>query len=195
MSRISDEVLIKLFKEDNANAKMELIRRYTKFSKHLAIDLLRDFKLSTYAEEDELTNIGLLSFYNALDGFNSNKSRKFESYWRQIARNEMMHYIKDNSISYQTRKHMRLNKSNFQSDCFFISSPITEEYTFMRNRIDDIFEEKKNMFRRFDKEILNDILDGFNCTEIAKRRGMSFARVKRRINAIRNILSNILSNS
>lgn len=190
-TRKTDEFLVSEFRRGNTVVETELMRRYKKRSIGLVDKIYPDYIGHTYAEFDELVNIGMLAVYTALNNYDSTKS-KFRVYWEQIATHNILKAIKDSFREAINRKKLSSSKTVFEGENYFISSPITEEENFVREDIHLIFKLNKHLFKKGDKELLLDFMDGYGYVEIAERRHWSYQRVKRRMNIIREVLKDIL---
>lgn len=193
--KLSDAHLAFLSKHGDTEAQTELVYRYKVPSINLARKLLNDFKDTSYAEEDELISIGLYSVFVAAKSYVYRKQTKFTAYWRKIATNEMMECIKDNSPSYLAKRKIKIEKTRFANEEFFIASPITNESDFILDQINDVFDNSPHLFKKGDRELFFDFLSGYTFLEIAKKRRTSFRRVQRRMEYVRKILSDILLDS
>lgn len=190
-TRKTDEFLVSEFRRGNTLVETELMRRYKRRSIGLVDAIYPDYVGHTYAEFDELVNIGMLAVYTALNNYDETKS-KFRIYWEQIAVHSILKAIKDSYKEAVKRKKLNSNKTVFEGESFFVSSPITEEEDFLREDIQLIFKLNKHLFKRGDRELLLDFMDGYGYVEIAKKRHWSYQRVKRRMNFIRAVLKDIL---
>ena len=190
----TDEQLAYLFQHGDDTAESTLFHRYKIFSRALAKELLHDFGDTTICDVDDLTNIGLYAVHIAIGGYEE-KTGTFKTYWKTIAKNEMMQCIKETSTSYKAKrfKQPSLRQSSYGIPVH--SSSITSESDFLNTQIFELLSNPKNGFTVTDVEIFKDFLDGYNSSEIARKIGLRDHYVRKRLNKIREFLSHILLNS
>lgn len=194
-TRLSDEILVCLYQDGDDDAQNELIKRFQIDSKILAAEMAENFKDVTLADVEELCSIGLYSVFVAMRKYTPDKEGTFRKYWKVVATNGMMKWIKENSPSYIAKRRIIVAKSRYANEEFFVSSPITEEHDFMVQQINDIFSNSPNLFENGDKELFFDFINGYSYKEICTRRNRSYRYVRNRMEKIRVILSRILLNS
>ena len=91
---ITDLSLLQEVINGNLNAYEELINRYKKHSRYLAIKALETFYGNIGVEVDDLISVGLLAFLACIKRFSFSKKISFYSFWRKVALNKMKEHIR-----------------------------------------------------------------------------------------------------
>lgn len=190
----SDEELVNLFKRGEQDAEIEIIERYKKRARGLASKIYNDFKYAISCEKEDLINCALLSIFKSIKTYTDGK---FESYWRTVAKNDVLDMVKKNSISYrgnyniieielkdeiENKMYDELNDPSANNDLF-----IEELLIF----IDRKFPKDNELY----KAIFLDLIDGFSINEIAKRYSLKAPQVRYIIEKIREKISGLIIHS
>lgn len=97
-----DLILINLAKENNSNAKEELITKYSPIIK----SQIKKYAFIDCYDNEDLMQYGILSILKAIDTFDTNKSSSFSSYVKWTISNNFAYLCRKNNIN---KKALSLN--------------------------------------------------------------------------------------
>lgn len=98
IQNLTDEELVKKAQSQNERALTELYNRYKQYSKQIAFEYYTSNKNNGVIFDDIYT-AAFESIEQAVRKFSCTKGNTFFSYWRQAARNEILHLLKEHTYS------------------------------------------------------------------------------------------------
>lgn len=170
----TDEQLVSKIKKKNRDAEIMLLKRYMNFCSVIASQFFKTYKDHGIHHED-LFAVAQEGYVIALKKYNKNKG-KFYSYWRRIASNLIMKYIKDNSYFFGGRSFNGISldsKIDAKDGSFLLADYIgkydedTNENLFS-DELRKLINSKECNMTYDEKMIFNYFLDGYSVDQIAK---------------------------
>lgn len=181
---LSDNELLFLYRQNDTTAQKILVYRYKGFSYTLAKGIQRDFGYNSMLEIDDLVGIGLLSLHISASSFNEKLDMPLYPYWRKVAVNNMMEYVKD-ITTFKKNKESIFNPSTlkFLSEVGSLSS--NQNDTILRDEIIAFLNNPKNGISKRNRDMFICYMDGESCSEIAARYQRSYYTIKNIIEDIK----------
>lgn len=134
---------------------------------------------------DDLYQIGLIGFYDALRSYDSTKRVEFAKFAKVCIHNKIMDAIKESN----RKKHSPLNNA-VEFDSLDVAESTDPEMIFLvREQLLSVYSAIDFKLSDYEKSVLNMYIDGFSCAEIAERVGKSEKSVRNAIARIRNKLT------
>ncbi len=172
----SDEQLVASYrrKRNDKHIVLKLIlARYEKKAKNLAYGYYQD-NLKSGITLDELTAVALGAIYVAVEKFDKDKGKNFSAYWRRIASNDILTYIKDNSYMYGASSFYSPISLDDSKDGLVLAERITEEKDDGIG--DEVFEEFERILQEnmaeltsIELKVVKFKLQGLTNSQIARK--------------------------
>lgn len=192
-SKMSDEELLKLIKSNDKEALNTLIERY----KEAVNSRVRKYYIAG-AERDDVVQEGLIGIFKAIKNFDSSKENSFKTFVNLCIERQMITAIKSSN----RQKHIPLNSYISLNNPTYENSDGEEENQLLdvlnSKAIEDPLEtitkseymrdvEKSinNLLSSFEKDVLNQFIEGKSYSEIAKNLNSSVKSVDNAIQRIR----------
>jgi len=195
--KLTDTELAVLIRKSNDNsATNELVKRYKLQTKKMVCSLLM-LNYGSGISYDELEAVGLQSIFTVVTAIKSN-STSFLSYWKVVARREMINYIDQNSyhVGAKLFSGVSLNDSSPLEDGLSNSEIYgkkdDEKEKIFKKEILSILETNKK-FTKTEKKIITLFLENYTFKEISKMTGRCLSDVYINFNKSAKKLKSILA--
>ena len=187
-----DSELVQLYLAGDIQAQQELVARYRIYSCALAKVIRDSFRSSPAVEFDDLVAIGLYSLHVAVCHYkeSEDQERPLYPYWKAIAINEMMDYVKEfSAIKENGFMFFSLGVEFYEKEFSFAG----DGGRMLLEEIDEFLANPKNNISYRDQNIFLDYLGGMKLVDISKKYRTSFVNAKRIVDKIRSkIISELL---
>lgn len=184
-NRKSDNALLALYIKGDIEAQIELVNRYRIYSISLAKTIYESFRYSPAVEMEDLISIGLFSLQIAACHYvdiNDN-DRPLYPYWKRIAINEMMGYIKQfSSIKENGLMFISLGIENYERSYSFSK----EDDEHLLEDVIEFLNKPESYVSSRDKAIFLDYISGMKIVDLSKKYKLCFSYIKRIIDKVRN---------
>ena len=135
-------------------------------------------------DSDDLYQLGLIGFYEAIKAYDPSKSVEFSKFAKVCIHNKIMDAIKESG----RKKHSPLNTAvGFDSD-YAVESRDPEKIFLVREQLLSVYSAIDFKLSDYEKSVLNMYIDGFSYKDISQRVGKSVKSVSNAISRIRNKL-------
>ncbi|MBQ8794358.1 MAG: sigma-70 family RNA polymerase sigma factor [Clostridia bacterium] len=135
-------------------------------------------------DSDDLYQIGLIGFYDAIKKFDSSKNTDFIKFAKICIHSKIIDAIKEAN----RKKHSPLNTAVGIDSVNAISSIDPEKRFIVREQLLSVYSAIDFKLSDYEKAVLNLFIDGLSYKEIASRMGTSVKSVNNAIVRIRNKL-------
>lgn len=157
--------------------------------------LLNDFKPKIEAiarsyyinggDFDDLFQIGLIAFYDAIKNYDSTKNVAFEKFAKVCIHNKIIDAIKES----ERKKHSPLNSAVGFEKIDAVEHFDPEKIFLVREQLLTVYSAINFKLSSYEKRVLNMYIDGFSYSEIAKSVGKSVKSVTNALCRIRHKLT------
>ena len=137
-------------------------------------------------DSDDLYQIGLIGFYEAIKKYESTKNDDFIKFAKICIHNKILDAIKEAN----RKKHSPLNTAVGIDSVSMESSVDPEKRFIVREQLLSVYSAIDFSLSEFEKEVLNHYVDGLSRSEIAERMGTTVKSVSNALSRIRNKLVN-----
>lgn len=135
-------------------------------------------------DSEDLYQIGLIAFFDAIKKFDSTKSSDFTKFAKVCIHSKIIDAIKEAN----RKKHSPLNTAVGFDRVDAVGSVDPEKLFLIREQLIAVYSAIDVKLSDYEKRVLNLYIDGFSYKEIAKRIGKSPKSVDNAISRIRNKL-------
>ena len=194
---MTDEQLVKLAKEGNSNAELELFDRYRTAITRMS----RGFYL-VGGDVEDIIQEGMIGFFKAIKNYDPNKEASFSTFANICMRRQIQSAIRNAS----TQKNLVLSSAlpitdeeNDELGIFLISDGLSPEQILTNKQI--ALELKSCLAKELsmlEQKVLKLYLAGLSYQEIAEKTGQSkksidnaLSRIKKKISNMRKIIFNL----
>lgn len=136
-------------------------------------------------DSDDLYQLGLIGFYDALRMYDPSKNVEFSKFAKVCIHNKIMDAIKEAT----RKKHAPLNTAVGFDTLEAVESTDPEKIFLVREQLLSVYSAIDFKLSDYEKSVLNMYIDGFSYKEIAERVGKSVKSVTNAISRIRNKLT------
>lgn len=133
---------------------------------------------------DDLYQLGLIGFYDAIKGYDRTKNVEFSKFAKVCVHNKIMDAIKESG----RKKHSPLNNAVDFDSVEAVESTDPEKIFLVREQLLSVYSAIDFKLSEYEKSVLNLYVDGFSYNDIAARVGKSAKSVSNAISRIRNKL-------
>ncbi len=133
---------------------------------------------------DDLYQIGLIGFYDAIKKYDIQKNTDFSKFAKVCIHNKLLDAIKESS----RKKHSPLNNAVGFDNTIIADGTNPEKLFLVREQLLSVYSKIDFKLSDYEKSVLNYYIDGFSYTEIAQRMGKTAKSVANAITRIRNKL-------
>lgn len=135
-------------------------------------------------DSDDLFQLGMIGFYEAIKSYDATKNVAFEKYAKVCIHNKILDAIKESG----RKKHSPLNTAVGFDKVDAATTTDPEKIFLIREQLLSVYTAIDFKLSDYEKLVLNLYIDGFSYSEIAKRVGKSVKSVSNAVARIRNKL-------
>ncbi len=133
---------------------------------------------------EDLYQMGLIGFYDALKSFDETKNVEFTKYAKVCIHNKILDAVKEST----RKKHLPLNNAVEYDTIKDADGTDPEKIFLVREQLLSVYSAIDFKLSDYEKYVLNMYIDGFSYPEISQRVGKSVKSVTNAIARIRNKL-------
>ncbi len=135
-------------------------------------------------DNEDLYQIGLIGFYDAIKKFDVSKNVNFDKFAKICVHSRIIDAIKEAN----RKKHSPLNTAVGIDGINIVSHTDPEDRVILREQLLSVYAEINVKLSDYEKVVLNMYIDGMSYSEISKRIGKSVKSVSNAISRIRSKL-------
>ena len=137
-------------------------------------------------DSEDLYQIGLIGFTDAIKKYNASKNVEFEKFAKICVHNKILDAIKEAN----RKKHSPLNTAVGIDNIEVISANDPEKKFIVREQLLSVYSAIDFKLSDYEKDVLDYYIDGYSYVQIAKRIGTTVKSVSNAIARIRKKLQN-----
>jgi len=189
--KISDEIIVKLIKNGDSDAELELFHRYKRNATTLGRNIYNQFKSSLNCDVEDLINSALLAVFIAAKSYDGEKG--FEGYWYTVAKHEVMDVVKNNSDSFKSKNQFKfISFAEHEDEIMVVADSGQPKTNILYQEIINKINNPSFKADELSKVIFKLYLDGFSYEEIAKMHNLKEYSVRYKIKKVKEKLVNFI---
>ncbi len=132
-------------------------------------------------DADDLFQIGMIGFYDAVKSYGSGENCAFETYARVCVHNRILDAVRESG----RKKHLPLNTAVDFDKTHAKVGDDPESIVILRERLDGVLSDIEGKLSDLEKQVLRMYVDGYSYREIAARIGKNTKAVDNAVSRIR----------
>ena len=197
-SSFSDDEIVLAYKNQiDDDLEAELMSRYKIHARKLAGELKHKFAFLYQVEYEDVYCIVSACVFVAVNSFKKGM-KNFFKYWKNVATREVYNYVGQFTTAECNSINELVTASNGEERNYFYmmkqnESSLIEDYPLISDIVHVIEKDKKH-FESIDKEVFYLYVEGYSLYEIAVTLNLTYSSVRRRVNKLKDKISDILFN-
>lgn len=175
----TEKIKLKMARAGDESSMSELIRDYS--------PVIRGISKSYFmygGDSDDLYQLGLIGFYDAVNRFEPDKNVEFIKFAKICIHSKIIDAIKESN----RKKHSPLNTAVGIDNAEVLGSIDPEHRFIVREQLLSVYSEMDIKLSDYEKQVMNLYIDGLSYKEISERMGTTVKSVSNAIARIRSKL-------